>query len=73
MKVLLIVAMSSELKGFLDVLDYEVVLFNGIKVYKSKCNNVELYIAKSEVGKVNAATTPKIINTSINSTKLKAF
>ena len=55
MKVLLIVAMSSELQGFLDVLDTEVELVNGIKVFKAKVNNVDLYIAKSEVGKVNSA------------------
>ena len=36
MKVLLIVAMSSELQGFLDVLDTEVELVNGIKVLKPK-------------------------------------
>jgi hypothetical protein len=29
MKILLIVAMESELKGFLDVLDYDVELING--------------------------------------------
>lgn len=55
MKVLLIVAMISELQGFLDVLDAEVELVNGIKVFKAKVNNVDLYIAKSEVGKVNSA------------------
>lgn len=55
MKVLLIVAMSSELQGFLNVLDTEVTLINGIKVYKTQLNNVELFIAKSEVGKVNSA------------------
>ena len=56
MKVLLIVAMESELNGFLNSLDYETSLVLGIKVYKSKVNNVDLFIAKSEVGKVNAAT-----------------
>lgn len=56
MKVLLIVAMTSELNGFLEKLDYEVNIVSGIKVFKSKVNNVDLYIAKSEVGKVNAAT-----------------
>lgn len=56
MKVLLIVAMESELNGFLSKLDYETSLILGLKVYKSKVNNVDLFIAKSEVGKVNAAT-----------------
>ena len=56
MKVLLIVAMESELNGFLSKLDYETSLVLGLKVYKSKVNNVDLFIAKSEVGKVNAAT-----------------
>ena len=56
MKVLLIVAMESELAGFLNRLDCEVNLVYGTKVYCSKVNNVDLFIAKSEVGKVNAAS-----------------
>lgn len=55
MKVLLIVAMESELQGFLNKLETEVTLINGIKVYTCKVNNVDLYIAKSSVGKVNSA------------------
>ena len=55
MKVLLIVAMSSELNGFLDKLEYENKIVSGICVYYSKYNNVDLFIAKSDVGKVNAA------------------
>lgn len=56
MKILLIVAMDSELEGFLNKLDYETTLILSHKVYVSKVNNVDLYIAKSDVGKVNAAT-----------------
>lgn len=56
MKILLIVAMESELKGFLDVLDYDVELINGSKVYISNVNNHNLFISKCDVGKVNAAT-----------------
>ena len=56
MKVLLIVAMQSELAGFLNKLDCQVNLICGTKVYCSKVNNVDLFIAKSEVGKVNAAS-----------------
>lgn len=55
MKVLVIVAMESELQGFLSKLNTEVTLINGIKVYTYKENDVELFIAKSEVGKVNSA------------------
>lgn len=55
MKVLVIVAMESELQGFLSKLNTEVTLINGIKVYNYKENDVELFIAKSEVGKVNSA------------------
>ena len=56
MKVLLIVAMESELNGFLNKLECETNLVLGSKVYCCKVNNVDLFIAKSEVGKVNAAT-----------------
>ena len=55
MKVLLIVAMESELNGFLKKIEYKVEVINGIKVHVSKINNVDLYLAKCEVGKVNAA------------------
>ena len=55
MKVLVIVAMESELQGFITKLDTEVKLINGIKVHNCIINNVDLYIAKSEVGKVNSA------------------
>lgn len=55
MKVLVIVAMESELQGFLSKLNTEVTLINGIKVYTYKENDVELFVAKSEVGKVNSA------------------
>ena len=55
MRVLLIVAMTSELEGFLKKIDYEVIIVLGITVYKAKINNVDLYISKTEVGKVNAA------------------
>ena len=56
MKVLLIVAMESELDGFLKKLEYNVELISGNKVYICKINNVDLYIAKTGVGKVNAAS-----------------
>ena len=55
MKVLLIVAMESELNGFLKKVDSNVEIISGAKVHVSKINNVDLYIAKCEVGKVNAA------------------
>lgn len=55
MKVLLIVAMTSELEGFLKKVNYETTIVSGIVVYKAKVNNVDLYISKTEVGKVNAA------------------
>lgn len=55
MKVLVIVAMESELSGFLKKIDYQVEVINGIKVHVSKINNVDLFLAKCEVGKVNAA------------------
>lgn len=55
MKVLVIVAMESELSGFLKKIDYQVEVINGIKVNVSKINNVDLFLAKCEVGKVNAA------------------
>lgn len=55
MKVLLIVAMKDELNGFLKDKVYETKLINGIVVYFNKINNVDLYLAKCDVGKVNAA------------------
>ena len=55
MKVLVIVAMESELQGFLSKLNTEVTLINGIKVHTCKVYNVDLFIAKSDVGKVNSA------------------
>ena len=55
MKILIIVAMSSELEGFITKKEFEVKLINGSKVYYLNNNNKEVYIAKSEVGKVNSA------------------
>lgn len=55
MKVLLIVAMKSELESFLNKLEYETIIVSGLVVYKTNINNVTLYIGKTEAGKVNAA------------------
>ena len=55
MKILIIVAMTSELNGFLTKKDFDVKLINGSKVYYLNNNNKEIFIAKSEVGKVNSA------------------
>ncbi len=64
MKVLIIVAMQSELEGFLKRFNGEVILIQGIKVYKKVEDSKEIYLAKSEVGKVNAAclTTALCLN-----------
>lgn len=55
MKILLIVAMQSELDSFLKHFNGEIILIHGIKVYKKIENAKEIYLAKTEVGKVNAA------------------
>lgn len=56
MKILIIVAMTSELEGFLKVKDFEIKLISGVKVYYYKENDKEIYLAKTEVGKVNASS-----------------
>ena len=55
MKVLIIVAMQSELEGFLNKVEYETILVNGSKVHTFKVNDNIIYLSKCEVGKVNAA------------------
>ena len=63
MKILLVLAMEAELDGFLKRLNYEFKIICGNCVYQSKINNVDLFMVKSEVGKVNAAmlTTTMIL------------
>ena len=65
MKVLIIVAMTSELNGFLNKKEFEVKLIKGIKVYYLKNDNKEIYLAKSEVGKVNSAMLTTALGLSI--------
>ena len=55
MKVLIFVAMQSELEGFLNKVEYETILVNGSKVHTFKVNDNIIYLSKCEVGKVNAA------------------
>lgn len=55
MKILIIVAMELELNGFLKKDDYDVTLVEGIKVYQTTKNANMIYLAKTEVGKVNAS------------------
>ena len=55
MKILIICAMEAERDGFLNKLNVEPVIVNGIKIYKAFIDNKEIYLAKSAVGKVNAA------------------
>ena len=66
MKVLLIVAMKSELESFLNKLEYETTFVLGLTVYKANINNVTLYIGKTEVGKVNAAMITTALGRSDN-------
>lgn len=55
MKVLIIVAMEAELKGFLEERAYEMQQIQGFTTYVSRLGTTEIYLSKSEVGKVNAA------------------
>lgn len=55
MKILLIVAMESELASFLKKLECETLIVSGLVIYKTTLNNNTLFIAKTNVGKVNAA------------------
>ena len=42
MKILIIVAMTSELEGFLKIKDFEIKLISGVKVYYYKENDKEI-------------------------------
>lgn len=55
MKILLIVAMKSELQGFLSKIKFEVNFYKGFDYHYAKIDDKEIYLLKSEVGKVNAA------------------
>lgn len=55
MKALIIVAMESELNGFLAQYQFERELVCGIPIFVLKKDEKVVYLAKSEVGKVNAA------------------
>lgn len=56
MKILLIVAMESELQGFLDNQGYATRLILGHKVYQKDMGSKNIFLTKCEVGKVNAAS-----------------
>lgn len=55
MKILIIVAMNAELEGFLNRKKFAMDIVQGFLIYSYQQDEMTIYLAKSEVGKVNAA------------------
>lgn len=53
-KILIIVAMESELDGFLKNDNYKMQIILGLIVFSKQLNNKTIYLSKCNVGKVNA-------------------
>lgn len=63
MKVLIIVAMEDEKRGILNQVDFQVDYYQGFDFFRFKIGEIECFLVKTEVGKVNAAIVSSLFIT----------